>query len=168
MHKAELVIIGTTEVMINSTACTRIFIDVAPENNMLSDKDILSKIFTDDNIGTKFLAEKYTRSSKQKWLASCAHLKGEIWIDDGAKDAMLNKGKSLLPVGIKKGLGNFEIGDAVCIMDSSNKKIAQGIVLYSSKEIKKIQGKSSKQIQEILGYKDYDEVVHRDNMVVLV
>ncbi|MFC1567161.1 glutamate 5-kinase [bacterium] len=132
-----------------------------------SNKEILSKIFSDDNIGTKFLADKHTRSSKQKWLASCAHLKGEVWIDDGAKDAMLNKGKSLLPVGIKKVTGNFEIGDAVCILDSDGKKIAQGIVLYSSKEIQMIQGKSSGQIEEILGHKDYDEVVHRDNMVVL-
>ena len=87
-------------------------------------------------------------------------------VDEGAREA-LEKGKSLLPSGIKDMEGKFRIGDAVGIRSEERKEFARGLVNFSSEEVKKIMGAGTGEIESILGYKSYDEVVHRDNLVVL-
>lgn len=117
-------------------------------------------------IGTWFIPGKKL-SGKKRWIAFSAEINGSIAVDDGAKRALKENGKSLLPKGIKKVEGSFESGDTVKIVDISGQEIARGQVNYSSDEIKKIAGKQTSEIAEILGYKDYDEVIHRDNLVIL-
>ena len=80
---------------------------------------------------------------------------------------MVLKGKSLLASGITGCEGKFEIGHTVSVFDQNNKELAKGLVNYSSDEITKIKGKKSDQIESVLGYKDYDEVIHRDNLAIL-
>ncbi|MBI5197301.1 MAG: glutamate 5-kinase [Nitrospirae bacterium] len=120
-----------------------------------------------EEIGTLFLPKEKVLSGKQYWIIHGIPEKGRLVLDDGARDAIVVKGKSLLPSGIRGLEGKFAAGDAVACADGSGKKWAKGLVNYSSEEIAKILGKKTEEIVDILGYKDYDEVIHRDNMVVL-
>lgn len=89
-------------------------------------------------------------------------------VDDGAKDALIHKGKSLLPSGITAVEGDFAAGDVVEIVDAQGREFARGISNYSWMELHKIKGQKSKNICPILGYKDYDEVIHRDNLSLIL
>ncbi|HAX62348.1 MAG TPA: glutamate 5-kinase [Elusimicrobia bacterium] len=106
-------------------------------------------------------------AARKKWLAFGAKTSGKIFIDDGAAKAILEKGKSLLPSGIMKIEGNFTKGAVVSIVHQQ-KEIAKGLVFYSSEEIEKIKGHKSSDIEKILCRKDYDEVIHRDNLALVV
>lgn len=118
-------------------------------------------------VGTFFSTGKNRLSLRKHWIAYTLRSRGILTIDEGAKKALLTKGKSLLPSGIISIEGRFSVGDAVSCQDESGNKIAKGIVNYSSEEISKIKGAKSKEIEFILGYKYDDEVIHRDNMVIL-
>lgn len=131
------------------------------------DSDILSKVFSSADVGTLFLPMEDKLTSKKHWIAFSARPTGRIFVDEGAKDAILKKGKSLLPSGITKIDGIFEAGEVVHCVDQHGKEFARGAANYSSTEIEKIKGVKTTEIEKILGYKYYDEVVHRDNLVVL-
>jgi glutamate 5-kinase len=88
-------------------------------------------------------------------------------VDDGGREALLNKGKSLLPGGIVKVEGSFKVGDCVSCVDCSGKEFARGLTKYSSTDVEKIKGLKTSQIESVLGHKDYDEVIHRDDLVIL-
>ena len=130
------------------------------------DFDILKKIFDCIDIGTLFLPMEDKLTSKKHWIAFSARPTGRIFVDEGAKDAILKKGKSLLPSGITKVDGTFEAGEVVHCVDHRGKEFARGVANYSSMEIEKIKGIKTTEIEKTLGYKYYDEVVHRDNLVV--
>lgn len=130
-------------------------------------KDVLLKIIDGQDIGTLFVPKTAKLQARKRWLAFTSRLSGRIFVDQGAKDALIAKGKSLLPSGITKCEGKFEAGDAVSVIDSSNHELARGLVNYSSEQINQIKGKKTSEIGAILGHKDYDEVIHRDNLVVL-
>ncbi|MBI3756089.1 MAG: glutamate 5-kinase [Deltaproteobacteria bacterium] len=132
-----------------------------------TDSDILRKVFDCVDIGTLFLPMEDRLTSKKHWIAFSARPTGRIFVDDGAKDAILKKGKSLLPSGITKIDGIFEAGEVIHCIDRHGKEFARGAVNYSSTEIEKIKGIKTTEIEKILGYKYYDEVVHRDNLVVV-
>ena len=128
--------------------------------------DTIKRIFKCEDIGTLFVpkTEKQMRS-KQRWLNFFSRASGKISVDDGARDAILKKGRSLLPSGIFKVEGVFFRGDTVKICDSNRKIIAKGLTNYSSDDLKLIQGKQSCEIRKILGAGD-DEVIHRDHLAV--
>jgi glutamate 5-kinase len=128
---------------------------------------VLSDIFSGTNTGTLFLPAKEKLKSRKHWIAFTLKLSGEIVIDDGAKRAIASLGKSLLPSGIKKILGNFEIGELVRCVDERGIEVARGLVSYSSDEIRKIAGAKTSDIEKILGYKYSDEVIHRNDLVVM-
>jgi len=88
-------------------------------------------------------------------------------MDDGAKRALLTGGKSLLPSGIVSVEGDFKEGDAVFCLDASGARIAKGLTNYSAEEVEKIKGRKTTEIEKILGYKYSDEVIHRDNLVIM-
>jgi glutamate 5-kinase len=92
--------------------------------------------------------------------------RGKLIIDDGAKKALLEKGKSLLPSGIIDVEGDFDLGDPVSCVGREGIILAKGLVNFSSAEIRKIKGLKTAQISQILGHKDYDEVIHRDNLAI--
>lgn len=117
--------------------------------------------------GTEFRPRKGRLSSRKGWIAYGSRPKGSIEIDDGAVRALIQGGKSLLPSGIASLSGRFRSGDAVYCIDSRGKRIAKGLSNYSSAEIEKIMGRKTSEIEGILGYRYSDEVIHRDNMVLL-
>jgi glutamate 5-kinase len=94
------------------------------------------------------------------------HAQGQITVDDGARDALLKRGKSLLPVGIRAVSGHFASGDLVEILDLAGQRIAQGLSEYSSAELRLLKGLKTEKIRELLGSDAPDEVIHRDNLVV--
>ncbi|OGS45738.1 MAG: glutamate 5-kinase [Elusimicrobia bacterium RIFOXYD2_FULL_34_15] len=114
---------------------------------------------------TKFLSN-IKIDSRKKWIAFGAKVSGKIVIDDGAANAIKNSAKSLLPTGITAVEGSFEKGDVVSIVNK-NKVIARGITSYSADDIKKIKGCKTSEIERILCRKDYDEVIHKDNLVIM-
>ena len=129
-------------------------------------RNVIKRILAGERLGTLFLPKERLKSRK-RWIAFGVVLKGKIKVDEGAEEAISKRGKSLLPSGIIKVKGRFSIGDGVSIIDKEGEEFARGIVSYSSGEIEKIMGKKTQKIEKILGYKDYDEVIHRDNLVIL-
>ena len=130
-------------------------------------KDILLKIFSFKDIGTMISPSNKSVKSRKKWIGIGLKTSGKIFIDKGAAEAIVKKGKSLLPSGIKKVEGNFEKGQQVIIIDDSSKKnIARGLISYSSEDLTKIIGIKSSQIESVLGYKYSDEIINRDNLIV--
>jgi len=130
-------------------------------------KNFLRLLFAGQQVGTMFLPLKSRLQARKKWIAYGRKTKGSILVDEGAKRALLEKGSSLLPVGIKKVNGKFQSGDSVSLLDAEGKEFARGIVYYSSDELKKIKGLHTDEIEKKLGYKYYDEAIHRDNLVIL-
>jgi glutamate 5-kinase len=128
--------------------------------------DVIPRLVRGEEVGTLFLARKRL-TRKKCWIAFAFKPKGRLGIDPGAMEALLHSGKSLLPSGIVKVEGDFSRGECVEVTDDAAKVIARGIVNYSSSDISKIKGSKSIEIERHLGYKYTEEVIHRDNMVVL-
>ena len=130
-------------------------------------KNILRKIFQGAEEGTLFLARPTPMRSRKHWIAFTKSPKGRIMVDKGAENALIKNGKSLLPSGILAVYGKFTLGNSVLITNKEEKSLAVGLVNYHSTEVEKIMGKKSSHIEKILGYKHYDEVVHKDNLVLM-
>ena len=129
---------------------------------------ILKRVVEGDNVGTLFLPKEEKLTSRKRWIAYTIKPKGKISIDDGAIHALKDKGKSLLASGIASVEGSFQKGDIISICRKGvDVSIGRGLTNYSSEEIEKIKGCSTSHIARVLGYKLYDEVIHRDNMVIL-
>ena len=124
-------------------------------------------LFEGDAVGTYILPSEESLTSKQHWIAFTMRGKGRVVVDEGAAKAILKKGKSLLPSGIKGVEGRFNAGDAVEICDEKGNAIARGLIHYSHDEVEKIKGVKSADIEKVLGYKYCDEVIHRDDLVVM-
>ena len=129
-------------------------------------KKVLSEIMAGREIGTLFLPQTSRINSKKYWIAFTLRPRGRLIIDDGAKKALLDKGKSLLPSGITAVEGDFGTGDPVTCVDGEGTLLAKGLVNYSADDIRRILGLKTSQIFHALGHKDYDEVIHRDNLVI--
>jgi glutamate 5-kinase len=130
-------------------------------------KHSLVSILNGKEVGTLFLPQAERMASRKRWIAFSHPPKGVLVIDDGAVQAIAEKGKSLLPSGVIRLKGEFENGEVVNIQNLKGQEIARGLVNYCDRELKKILGKKSSEIEKILGYCYYEEVVHRDNLVVL-
>lgn len=117
-------------------------------------------------VGTLFLPREDRMQARKRWIAFGSPVLGRLWVDQGAAGAILKKGKSLLPGGITAVEGNFEAGSVVSVIDPLGKEIARGISNYPAGAVELIKGHKSQEIKAILGYKDYDEVIHRDNLTV--
>lgn len=112
-------------------------------------------------------SNKIKLPSRKRWIFYTLKSKGSIVVDEGAKRALTQKGKSLLPSGIVEVSGSFRFGDAVDCLDASATRFAKGMINYSSLELQAIIGQHTSLIETILGEKKYDEVIHRDNLVLL-
>jgi len=128
---------------------------------------VLHQILKGKEIGTLILSKGEALSSRKHWIAFNPKPKGDVMVDDGAKKAIVQKGKSLLPSGVIKIRGTFDRGDLVTCLGPRGKEFARGLVNYSATELEKIKGLRSNQIESTLGYKYSDEVIHRDDLVVL-
>jgi glutamate 5-kinase len=127
----------------------------------------LDKILQGRDAGTLFLSEQNKLTSRKHWIAFTLKPLGEIIVDDGAKEAILAKSKSLLPSGIIKVQGEFDAGEAVACCDQDGAEFARGLARYSSADIVKIRGCKTAEIKKVLGCCPAQEVINRDDMVVL-
>jgi glutamate 5-kinase len=124
------------------------------------------KLLDGEKFGTFFIPKGEKLASRKSWIAFTVKPKGVIRVDDGAAQAVLKKGKSLLPIGIVEVKGDFGVGAPVDVISNSGLKLGTGLVNYNSGDIRKIIGINSGRIKKVLGSKPYDEVIHRDNLVI--
>ena len=129
--------------------------------------DNILKIINGEKIGTFFPAKLKIIERKKRWLLNNMSRSKSLTVDEGAKNAILQKNTSLLPPGIISVSGSFKAGEIVCILDKEKQLIACGITSYSNKEINKIKGKQSKDIINKLGYIHTEEIIHKNNLVNL-
>ena len=130
-------------------------------------KNVIYRVVSGEKIGPRFSSTATKLESRKRWLLSCLSVNGEILIDDGAAMALSSKKKSLLPAGIQGIGGEFKRGDVVYVISLDGKRLACGISNYDSQDIVRIKGGPSKQIVKVLGYQYGEEVVHRNNMVLV-
>ena len=132
---------------------------------------ILRQILAGKDVGTLIATEAKTPDAilagRKRWIAFFNKAQGLLVVDDGAGDAIEKHGKSLLPIGIRDVEGHFQAGTVVNVRTAEGVLLACGVVDYSSDQVRRIKGHRTDEIASILGSKDYDEVIHRDNMVVL-
>ena len=129
--------------------------------------EILQALFSGELIGTFFLPGKGTINRRKHWIAYVLKPQGSLVVDDGARRALVEQGKSLLPSGIVEVRGHFGVGAPVHCLDRTGTVIAAGLSNYPAADIERIKGRKTGEIAAILGTKDADEVIHRDNLVVL-
>jgi glutamate 5-kinase len=128
--------------------------------------DVLARLLAGEELGTLFIPSSRKRTGRSRWIGS-ARAAGVIVIDDGAVRALVERNKSLLPAGIVKVEGDFAKGDVVEMRDSRGKPIARGLSNYPSEEVERIRGKKTADVRALLKERAYDEVVHRDNLVLV-
>jgi glutamate 5-kinase len=128
----------------------------------------LRHLMEDQEIGTFFPPMEDRLTRRKHWIAYTVQPLGDLVLDSGAVRALVDKGRSLLPKGIQRVEGGFDRGDAVRLLDPDGTEIARGLTNYSAEETRKIAGLATWEIADRLGYKFYDEVIHRDDLVVAV
>ncbi len=127
---------------------------------------ILPRIVAGGAVGTLFVPAARRMASRKRWIGFTARPRGRLVVDPGARRALVDHGKSLLASGIREIEGTFSKGDIVALVVAGAEPFAHGLANYSSTELAQIQGCHTREIEARLGYKEYDEVVHRDNLVV--
>jgi glutamate 5-kinase len=128
---------------------------------------VLEKVFSGECLGTWIMPEQRNISQRKFWLAYNLDPSGALYIDQGAKQALVMRGKSLLPAGVVKVEGNFEIGEMVKLIGPDQEQIGVGLVNFSSEEISRISGKKSPELADILKHEVlHVEAVHRDNLLL--
>jgi glutamate 5-kinase len=128
----------------------------------------LARVFdAEDPASTLILPEQNRLTHRKHWIAYNLKPAGEVVVDAGAREALMQKGRSLLPSGLKEVRGNFGGGECVRCLDQQGREFARGLVNYSAQELNQIKGLHTSKIEKILGYKAYDEIIHRDDLVIL-
>ena len=132
----------------------------------MEEKDNPLRAMLADKVYTHFIPKISSLDARKKWIISSLNSTGVIYIDDGLLK-LYQMVKSLLAAGITKVKGSFDKGENILIVDQSEKQLARGLASFNSKEIDKIKGKQSKEIEKILGYLAKSEIIHKDDMVKL-
>lgn len=127
--------------------------------------DVVAQIAAGVPLGTFLQTHRRPQSARKQWLASLLHAQGKLVLDDGAVRGVSDQGRSLLPIGVVSVSGDFQRGDLVSCVDSTGRERARGLVNYSSEEARALAGKSSADIESLLGYRGEEELIHRDNLV---
>jgi len=129
-------------------------------------RNVLLQVAAGEPVGTIFTTGNRLASRKH-WLAFTTRTHGEFVLDDGAVRAISRGGKSLLPAGIVEVRGKFRVGDPVACVDSSGRAVARGLTAYASDAVERIARRPTREIAQMLGYSNGDEVIHRDDLVLL-
>jgi glutamate 5-kinase len=127
---------------------------------------VIAALLGGEEVGTLFHPEQRLWRGRKRWIVTTLRPRGAVIVDEGAKAAIISRGRSLLPSGILRTEGEFEFGDLVRCCDSSGHEFARGLVNYPGRDVRLIMGLHTSRIDNILGYKYCDEVIHRDNLVV--
>lgn len=128
---------------------------------------VLDAIAAGQQIGTLFAPGQALLAARKQWLASHLQLRGKLVVDAGAARVLRESGRSLLAVGVKDVQGDFNRGEVVACIDEQGRELARGLVNYGADETRRIMGQTSDRIEELLGYVDEPELIHRDNLVVI-
>jgi len=130
-------------------------------------EQVLTRIAAGEPVGTLLLPVQEAEAARKRWLAGHLQVRGRLVVDAGAVRVLRESGRSLLAVGVKQVIGKFSRGEMVACVDEQGREIARGLVNYNSTESDRIKGVASGRIQEILGYVDEEELIHRDNLVLV-
>ena len=128
--------------------------------------NILHQVATGDEVGTLLSAGQKPLAARKQWLAGHLQVKGQLVLDAGAVKVLTQQGRSLLAVGVRQVVGTFTRGDLVSCVNADGLEIARGLVNYNANEAVRILGQSTESIAGILGYREDDELIHRDNLVI--
>lgn len=131
-----------------------------------SDPKVLTELFDGIAHGTYFVPRADKLGSRKRWIAFTSKTFGHVTVDDGAVKALVERGKSLLPSGVLDVSGEFDVGAAVAVCDTSGNELGRGLTNFTAEEIRAIKGLRSDQIEASFGCREYDEVIHRDNLVM--
>ena len=129
--------------------------------------DILAAISAGNNVGTWLRTGKQPQNARKQWLASMVQVQGTVDLDEGAAKVLRESGRSLLPVGVTGVHGDFARGDMISCRDAQGTEIARGLANYSASDTRRIMGSASSDIESILGYQGEEELIHRDNLVLV-
>ena len=129
--------------------------------------DVLTRLAAGDAVGTLLVAETPRFSARKAWLSDHLQVRGALTLDAGAARALLDGGKSLLPIGVTEVTGDFDRGEVVAIRTADGREIARGLTNYAAADARRIRRRPSSEIEALLGFVDEDELVHRDNLVLL-
>ena len=133
-----------------------------------TEKNAIPRILQGEEIGTLFVSRENRLQFRKRWLAFGAKIQGSIVVDDGCAKAIRKAGGcSILPAGIYQVVGDFQSGSTISVIDKEGHELPRGLVHYTAAELEKIKGCKSSDIEGILGHKNYDEVIHRDDLVIL-
>ena len=127
----------------------------------------LPRVLRGESVGTYFVPRGDRLQGRKRWIAFAVPPQGRLSVDAGARSALIERGKSLLPSGVVEVEGEFHAGEVVSLSALDGKEFARGLTNYDAAELRKIQGAKTGAIEELLGYKSFDEVIHRDNLVLL-
>ena len=128
---------------------------------------LLTRIVSGEEVGSLFVPGVKRLTERKRWIAIRTRSRGSIVVDDGAKRALVERGASLLPIGIVEVEGDFGIGARVDLVDGSGAAFAVGLVSYPASEIKRMKGRQSSEFEEVLGYRYVEEIIHREDLVLL-
>ncbi|WP_066961749.1 glutamate 5-kinase [Microbulbifer sp. Q7] len=132
-----------------------------------TNESVIERVVAGEDLGTLLLPEADPLTARKRWLAGQLQVRGRLRLDAGAERALREQGKSLLPVGVVAAEGRFHRGELVSCVNEAGEEVARGLVNYDSGEAQKICGQPSERIVELLGYRDGDELIHRDNLILL-
>ncbi len=130
-------------------------------------ESVLERVLNGEEVGTLFLPDLEPMDARKRWLAGHLQVRGRLILDAGAARVLRDSGRSLLPVGVKGVEGRFLRGEMVSCVDEQGREVARGLTNYSAEETRKVMGQPSKRIEELLGYVDEPELIHRDNLVLV-
>jgi glutamate 5-kinase len=128
---------------------------------------VVARILKGEAVGTYFQPRDDRLAARKRWIAFAVRPQGRLTVDAGAKKALTERGKSLLPSGLVEVSGDFQAGEVVALAEAEGVEFARGLVNYDAKELRMIRGAKTADIERALGYKGLGEVIHRDNLVVL-
>ena len=131
------------------------------------ERDVLKRLKQGEEIGTLLTPSQQPDAARKRWLAGQLQAKGQLVLDPGAVRVLRESGRSLLAVGVREVQGNFQRGEMVVCVEEHGREFARGLVNYSAAEARRIKGRPSREIEGILGYIDEEELVHRDNLVLM-
>ncbi|MCL4104252.1 UNVERIFIED_CONTAM: hypothetical protein GTU68_035114 [Idotea baltica] len=128
---------------------------------------VVTRVAAGDEVGSWLKAGSVPQTARKQWLAGMVQIQGSIELDSGAVEVVRRSGRSLLPVGVRAVIGGFARGDMVSCRDEAGGEVARGLVNYNADEARRIMGSSSSDIESLLGYRGDDELIHRDNLVLV-